>query len=86
VGSILDAGLTLLHLAQGGGEANPLRHLALSHSPTLFLPMKISITGVAAWFLAAHQQFPLAARGLHGLATGYGLVLVYHLALCWHWV
>jgi hypothetical protein len=86
VGSVLDAVLTLLHLADGGSEANPLMHLALAHGPTVFVTCKLSITGVVVWFLAVHQQFPLATRGLHGLALGYGVVLAYHLALVWRLV
>jgi len=81
VGSVLDAVLTLLHLEDGGSEANPLMHVALTHGPTAFVVLKLSLTGGAAWWLAAHQQFPLAAQGLHGLALGYGVVLVYHLIL-----
>jgi hypothetical protein len=83
VGSLLDALFTLRHLHQGGQEANPLLALALTDGTALFLHLKISLTGVGVWMLAAHQQFPLAARGLHGLALGYGAVLVYHLVLCW---
>ena len=83
VGSILDALLTLLYVQGGGGEANPLMRLALVHSPTLFLTLKVGITGAAVWLLAAHQQWPLAVRGLYGLTLGYGAVLVYHLVLCW---
>jgi hypothetical protein len=79
--SVLEAFLTLRHLADGGGEANPLMHLVLAYSPRLFLALKLSITDVAAWWLAAHQQFSLAQRGLYGLTLGYGVVLVYHLAL-----
>jgi hypothetical protein len=86
VGSVLDAVLTLLHLADGGSEANPLMHLALAHGPNVFVTCKLSITGVVVWFLAVHQQFPLATRGLHGLALGYGVVLAYHLALVWRLV
>jgi len=82
VGSLLDALLTLLHLQNGGGEANPLMHLALIPSPMVFLALKISLTGAGVWVLAAHQQWPLAARGLHGITLGYGVVLVYHLVLC----
>ena len=44
----------------------------------------IVLAGMAVWLLAAHQQWPLAARGLYGIALGYGAVLVYHLVLCWH--
>ena len=81
--SLLDALLTLLYLEDGGGEANPLMHLAIAHSQTLFLAVKIGVTGPAVWWLAAHQQWPLAVRGLYGLALGYGVVLVSHLVLCW---
>jgi hypothetical protein len=81
VASLLDALLTLLHLENGGREANPLMHVALAHGTTLFIALKLSLTNVAAWFLAVHQQFPLAYRGLHGLALGYGVLLAYHLAL-----
>jgi hypothetical protein len=73
--------LTLFHLEEGGCEANPLMYVALAHGTTLFVALKLSITCVAAWFLAAHQQFPLAYRGLHGLALGYGVLLAYHLTL-----
>jgi hypothetical protein len=85
-GSLLDAGLTLLHLEDGGSEANPLMHLALAHGPTVFIALKLSLTGLAAWWLAAHQQWSLAVRGLHALALGYGMVLVYHLVLNFHFV
>jgi hypothetical protein len=82
-GSVLDALLTLLHLAEGASEANLAMHLALTHSAALFLALKLSITGVSAWWLAAHQHLPLAQRGLYGLALGYGVVLGYQLLLFW---
>ena len=81
VASLLDALLTLGHLARGGEEANPLLALALTHSTALFLQLKIGLTGACVWILAAHQHFPLAARGLYGLALGYATLLVYHLLL-----
>ena len=84
--SILDALLTLLHLEDGGREANPLMHVALAYGTTLFVVLKLSITCVAVWFLAVHQQFPMAYRGLHGLALGYGMLLAYHLVLILHLV
>ena len=82
VGSLLDELLTLRHLQNGGHEVNPLLQLALARSQTWFLALKISITGVAAWFLAVHQHFPLAQSALRVLAMGYGVVLAYHLMLC----
>jgi hypothetical protein len=38
-GSVLEAVLTLLHLQDGGSEANPLMHLALAHAPTVFVAL-----------------------------------------------
>jgi hypothetical protein len=55
--------------------------LALTSGTTLFLPLKIGLTGSGVWVLAAHHQWPLAARGLHALTLGYGIVLLYHLIL-----
>jgi hypothetical protein len=82
VGSLLDVLLTLRHLQHGGQEANPWLALALTYGTPLFLQLKIGMTGGGVWLLAAHQQFPLARRGLHGLTLGYGVVLVYPLVLC----
>jgi len=84
--SILDAILTLLHLENGGQEMNPLLAMALTAGTPLFLQLKIGLTGVGVCCLAAHQQFPLAQRGLHGLTIGYGLLLAYHLVLFLHLV
>src|SRR5881296_3617642 len=81
VSSLLDALLTLRHLYHGGQEANPLLAMALTNSTLLFLQLKIGLSGVGVWWLAAHQQFPLAQRGLHGLALGYGVVLIYPFVL-----
>ena len=86
VGSLLDAFLTLRHLHQGGQEAHPVLTMALTYGTSRFLQLKISLTGVSVWWLAAHQQFPLAPRVLHGLTLGYGIVLGYHLVLCWRLV
>jgi Domain of unknown function (DUF5658) len=86
VGSLLDALLTLRYLEDGGGEANPLMRLALAYGPTVFVALKLGITGVAVWVLAAHQQWRLATRGLYGLVLGYGTVLGYHLVLYFRWV
>ena len=86
VSSLLDAFLTLRYLQDGGSEANPLMQLALAYGPTVFVALKLSLTGGAVWVLAAHQQWSLAVRGLYGLVLGYGVVLVYHVVLCVRWV
>jgi hypothetical protein len=76
--SILDALCTLLFIQSGGGEANPLMSLVLSHGETPFVGIKMAATAIGAWFLAAHQHFPLAFKGLHALAGGYVALLFTH--------
>jgi hypothetical protein len=79
--SLVDAGLTLRQLAQGGSEANILMAWVLTKGDTLFLGLKLGMTGLGVWFLAAHQQFTLARYGLSGLALVYGVLLSYHALL-----
>jgi uncharacterized protein DUF5658 len=79
--SLGDAGLTLHHLAQGGSEANMLMAWALSKGDTPFLGLKIGLTGVGVWCLAAHQQYTLARYGLYSLALVYGVLLSSHALL-----
>jgi Domain of unknown function (DUF5658) len=76
--SIADAGLTLRYPEEGGGEGNPIMALVLTHGALRFLGLKMVLTGLGAWILAAHQQFRLAMRGLCGFALGYSLLLGYH--------
>lgn len=86
VASGLEALFTLRHIQAGGSEAHPLMALALAAGPTGFVALKLGLTGMAVWWLAVHQQFPLAVRGLRGLrglALASGLVLVSHLVLGW---
>jgi hypothetical protein len=79
--SLLDAVLTLLFLERGGTEANPVMALVLAYGTTPFVGLKMALTGLGVWFLAAHQYFPLAIKGLHILAGGYALLLCIHAAL-----
>jgi hypothetical protein len=79
--SVLDALLTLVFVQNGGGEANPLMAIAIDRGQTQFVGLKMALTGIGAWFLAAHQCFPLAFRGLHVLAAGYVGLLFVHAAI-----
>ena len=79
--SVLDALFTLLFIQNGGGEANPLMATAILRGDTHFVGLKMALTGMGAWFLAAHQGFPLAIRGLHVLAVGYVGLLLLHAAI-----
>src|SRR5262245_16806911 len=80
--SALDALCTLLFLQRGGQEANPFMTLVLSYGQTPFVGLKMALTGIGAWFLVAHYYFPMAYRGLLGLAGGYvGLLLLHAIIL-----
>lgn len=79
--SVLDACFTILHIQDGGEETNPLMALTLAYGYTPFVSIKMLLTGAGAWFLAAHQQFPLALHALYGLTYLYLALLVYHLFL-----
>jgi hypothetical protein len=81
VGSALDAYLTLLHVQHGGQEANPLMAHMLAYGDMWFVAIKMALTGTGVWVLAAHQQFPLALRALHGFTGLYVALLAYHLVL-----
>jgi Domain of unknown function (DUF5658) len=76
--SVLDALCTLLFIQRGGHEANPFMALLLSRGETSFLGIKMALTGLGAWLLAAHEGFPLAFRGLRALAGGYLALLLIH--------
>jgi Domain of unknown function (DUF5658) len=76
--SALDALCTLLFLQRGGQEANPFMALMLSYGQTSFVGLKMAFTGIGAWFLVAHYYFPMAYRGLLGLAGGYIGLLFLH--------
>jgi hypothetical protein len=41
----------------------------------------MALTGFGAWFMAAHQHFSVAFKGLHVLAGGYALLLFIHALL-----
>jgi hypothetical protein len=81
IGSMLDALFTLMFLGNGGDEANPLMALVLTQGHTPFVGLKLAVTGLGAWCLAAHRYFPLAYIGLHALAATYGALLLLHVTL-----
>lgn len=78
VGSALDALFSLVHFAKGFSEANPLMALALASDVEAFVVVKMAVSASGAWILAAHQQYPLATRGLYGIALVYLGVLGIH--------
>lgn len=76
--SALDALFTLLHLQQGGSEANPIMALVIDQGVTTFVGFKMALTGCGATVLAVYQQCWLSLRGLHVLSLVYAGLLVYH--------
>jgi formate hydrogenlyase subunit 3/multisubunit Na+/H+ antiporter MnhD subunit len=82
-GSLLDAYLTIRYVQQGGSEANPLMAWAMAQGEAVFLGLKMGLTGLGTWFLAAHQQVPLAYQGLHGLVLVYLVLCGCYVVLLW---
>jgi Domain of unknown function (DUF5658) len=79
--SALDALCTLLFIQKGGREANPVMAVVLSYGHGPFVGIKMALTGISAWVLAAHHYFPLASRGLYMLVAGYVGLLLIHAAI-----
>ncbi len=77
----VDALFTLLHLDEGAVEANPFMAMALDRSEALFVGVKIAITVIGVWLLAAHQNFRVGLTGLYLIAGGYTILIAYHLTL-----
>jgi hypothetical protein len=79
--SVLDALFTLLHLEGGGREVNPIMRLAIGGGVSLFLTVKIGLTGFGVLFLAVHEHFRMSRVALHGIALAYSALLAYHSVL-----
>ena len=76
--SALDALFTLLHIQQGGTEANPIMALLLQQGSATFVGFKMSLTSCGALVLAGYQHVWLGIQGLYLLSLVYGGLLVYH--------
>lgn len=79
--SATDAACTLVHIAGGGSEINPVMDWMLLHGIIVFLVVKALMTIVGVMFLAAHQNFRLAVPALYALACGYVCLTVFHVFL-----
>ena len=79
--SALDAFFTLLYIANGGSEANPVMALALEYGNDVFVGVKMGVTCLGVWLLSAFQFFPLAYLILQGLALMYMVVMAIHAVL-----
>ena len=79
--SAADALLTLLHIANGGGEANPVMALAINYGHSTFMSLKMSVTCLGSWVLSVLQQFPLAYLVLHVLTAIYLVIMGMHASI-----
>lgn len=77
--AVADLALTLLHLSQGGEEANPLMawFLHVGGIPA-FCAAKLAITAGAALFLLWHIRFRGTQLALWGIAAIYAGLIAYH--------
>ena len=74
-----DLTLTLMHLAAGGGEANPIMDWFLeAGGPAAFAAAKIVLTLGAALFLLVHARFRGTRPALWGLGAMYAAIMAYH--------
>jgi Domain of unknown function (DUF5658) len=79
--NIADSFFTLVHLQNGGVEANPLAALLLTTGRTGFVFWKCGLIGLALVVLTIHKNFPMARLGLWVSAGAYTLLLCYHVLL-----
>ena len=79
--NLADAYFTLLFLAHGGQELNPLVDQVLAYGPQAFILFKTIGMGVCAAFLTITKNFRAARIGLWVVLVGYSLLLCWHLLL-----
>jgi len=79
VAALADLGLTLLHLSQGGEEANPLMAWFLEAGGVLaFTTVKLLMNAGAALFLLWHVRFRGTQIALWGVGALYAGLMLYH--------
>jgi hypothetical protein len=76
--SALDALFTLLHIQQGGSEANPLMALVLAYGTIPFVGLKMGMTGLGTIILATYEHCRLGLKSLQLMALVYAGLMVYH--------
>lgn len=79
--NVLDAWFTLLFLSHGGREMNPVVQAILDWGNTAFLAFKTVGIGACVGILALTKNFRAARVGLWVVASGYTLLLGWHLWL-----
>lgn len=76
-----DSFFTIIHLQNGGEEANPLAGWLLLTGRVSFVLIKSAIISLSLLVLCVHKNFHLARLGLWTAAVAYTCLLCYHLAL-----
>lgn len=76
-----DSFFTIIHLQNGGEEANPVAGVLLLSGRVSFVLLKSTIISLALLVLCVHKNFHLARLGLWTSAVAYTCLFVYHLVL-----
>ena len=76
-----DSFFTIVHLQNGGEEANPIAGVLLMTGRVSFVLLKSAIISIALLVLCVHKNFHLARLGLWTSAVAYTCLLAYHLVL-----
>lgn len=79
--NLVDAGLTLHHLAEGAVEQNPVMDRLIQWGAVWFVLEKALVVGLCLVALAVHKTFPLARRGAYVLLVLYSLLMIQHISL-----
>lgn len=79
--NVADSFFTLVHLQNGGIEANPMAQILLGTGREGFVFWKCGLIGLALVVLTVHKNFAMARLGLWISAAAYTLLLGYHLVL-----
>lgn len=81
--NIADSFFTLVHLQNGGIEANPVAAALLETGRSGFVLWKCGLISLALVVLTVHKNFRIARAGLQLSAVVYTALCVYHLSLFW---
>ena len=76
-----DAFFTMLWLARGGKEANPVMDFFLDIGPGAFLVQKCIVVGIWLLILLIHKNFRLARIGLYASLVVYALLMLVHFGI-----
>lgn len=79
--SAFDALFTLIHVEQGGTEANPIMAMAMDFGPSQFVRAKMGLTGLGTILLACYERLWLGMICLYFTAMLYACILLYHAVL-----